>query len=189
METALPDVLRGVPLRREPPLEILPGVESCPGCKISLGSHRRRAPLRLYGASPQSRCGVAIERRCTCCGRFFLGPWSRTRHNTKTGDYPVQRLRFHPDAEIGDVSSRQLPTPTIARRARPKTSSSPAASYGSADFAAGLDGKRGAKRFLRACLEGPPRHVPEVDAWLQQGCPRPPLQAGLHCADHDAVAE
>lgn len=56
-------------------------------------------------------------------------------------------------------------------------------------FAIGLDGKRGAKRFLCACLEGPPRYVPEVDAWLQQGCPRAPAYGSLYCQEHDILME
>ena len=87
------------------------------------------------------------------------------------------------------LSGNAVGFPRIPLKAPARDPRSPADPQGPADFAVGLDGKRGAKRFLCACLEGPPRHVPEVDAWLQQGCPRPPLQAGLYCADHDAVAE
>ena len=56
-------------------------------------------------------------------------------------------------------------------------------------FAVGLDGKRGMKRFLCASLDGTPLHVPEVDAWLVQGCGHKPAIGSLYCHAHDFIAE
>ena len=45
------------------------------------------------------------------------------------------------------------------------------------------------KRFLCACLDGPPREVPEVKAWLQQGCPRQAAYGSLYCKEDDALMD
>lgn len=52
-------------------------------------------------------------------------------------------------------------------------------------FGIGLDGKRGMKRYICACLDGPPRHVPEAGASLAQGCGRPAAYGSLYCHEHD----
>ena len=52
-------------------------------------------------------------------------------------------------------------------------------------FAIGLDGKRGAKRYLCAALNGSRRYIPEVDASVHIGCWRKPLQGGLYCKEHE----
>lgn len=52
-------------------------------------------------------------------------------------------------------------------------------------FAIGLDGKRGWKRFLCASLDGQPLEIPEVDAWLAQGCCRRAAYGSLYCYAHD----
>ena len=52
-------------------------------------------------------------------------------------------------------------------------------------FAVGLDGKRGTKRFICACLEGPIREVPEVEARIQLGCPNQTAHGSLYCHSHD----
>ena len=52
-------------------------------------------------------------------------------------------------------------------------------------FGLGLDGKRGMKRAVCACLQSSSLHIPEMDAWRCQPCHRLPLKGGLYCKIHD----
>lgn len=56
-------------------------------------------------------------------------------------------------------------------------------------FGLGLDGKRGMKRFLCACLEGESRDVPEVGVRIQQGCYRAACFGSLYCKAHASLRE
>lgn len=57
-------------------------------------------------------------------------------------------------------------------------------------FGLGLDGKRGAKRFLCAAITGGGRaFYPEANAYLYRGCWRAPLHGGKFCALHEEEAE
>ena len=52
-------------------------------------------------------------------------------------------------------------------------------------FGFGLDGKRGMKRFVCACLQTPRQYVPFLDAWRSEPCPHIPRQGGMYCRAHD----
>ncbi len=55
-------------------------------------------------------------------------------------------------------------------------------------FAIGLDGKRGMKRFLCACLDGEPLEVPELKAWVAQGCTQACAVGSIYCKEHDYLS-
>ena len=59
----------------------------------------------------------------------------------------------------------------------------------SACFGYGLDGKRGMKRFVCACLDKGSVFVPEIDAFLSVPCGKKPLRGSLYCFEDDESSE
>ena len=50
-------------------------------------------------------------------------------------------------------------------------------------FALGLDGKRGMKRFVCACMNSSKEYIPHLGAWRCQPCPNRPKLGGVYCKE------
>ena len=76
----------------ELPNSIVPSVESCGACGQGFSPHTRKVPITVFSSAVGAARVEAVERHCSSCFAFFLGPWRYVQKGDAGGGF--QNLEY-----------------------------------------------------------------------------------------------